>query len=466
MDLKLKAIYFAVLMMTASLAGCVSQDDYDTAVEEHEDERAEDAALIEGLQNDLSMSEANANALQAQLESLNATIEQSEADLTALQAQHSAVESSLATAEANATNLGQMVTLLEDQLAMAYSAMDVLNNTMEEFTEQYNSTMANLSAQISVMSQSTSNLSAILNSTYAAYNSALSEVSSLQSQVSSLNSTLAAKNEELANLESTNIFVSSLIIDFDSIFGTDVGDAIANESFGLKQQIYLTMKACWFVSETQFTPWDWEGTGCNELWTLLEDDLPFEMMNQSNNEKESIRYLSRVLWNETTAAQPDENFARFVATFALQALWEVNVGWSENGLYTEDSTKCWETISVGGFYDDCESVFLAWDSYSETDSQTFLNAEEGFLVGTTTDNTYDAYFCQSDVKLTISQLYSTDVTIHIYNFGTTNETLIEPDQGTWTGAVYGDNGGGVAYSFSPDSSLEIKDWSDPDSVCA
>ena len=38
MDLKLKAIYFAVLMMTASLAGCVSQDDYDTAIEEHEDE--------------------------------------------------------------------------------------------------------------------------------------------------------------------------------------------------------------------------------------------------------------------------------------------------------------------------------------------------------------------------------------------------------------------------------------------
>ena len=44
MDLKLKAIYFAVLMMTASLAGCVSQDDYDTAIEEHEDEKAEDAA--------------------------------------------------------------------------------------------------------------------------------------------------------------------------------------------------------------------------------------------------------------------------------------------------------------------------------------------------------------------------------------------------------------------------------------
>ena len=152
MKIKLKTIYIALLMMTASLAGCVSQDDYDAAIEEHEDEKAEDAALIEGLQNDLSMSEANANALQAQLDSLNATIEQSEADLIALQSQHAVAEASLAAAEANATNLGQMVTLLEDQLAMAYSAMDVLNTTMtdmqqyhnetmEEFTEQYNSTI-------------------------------------------------------------------------------------------------------------------------------------------------------------------------------------------------------------------------------------------------------------------------------------------------------------------------------------
>ena len=138
------------------------------------------------------------------MESLNATIEQSEEDLTAL-----AAEASLAAAEANATNLGQMVTLLEDQLAMAYSAMDVLNNTvadmqqyyndtMEEFSEQYNSTMANLSAQISAMSQSMSNLSATLNSTNA-YNSALSEVSSLQNQVSSLNSRLWQRMSEYPN---------------------------------------------------------------------------------------------------------------------------------------------------------------------------------------------------------------------------------------------------------------------------
>ena len=33
--------------------------------------------------------------------------------------------------------------------------------------------------------------------------------------------------------------------------------------------------------------------------------------------------------------------------------------------------------------------------------------------------------------------------------------------------VYGDNGGGVAYSFISGNSLEIKDWSDdPNGVCA
>ena len=108
---------------------------------------------------------------------------------------------------------------------------------------------------------------------------------------------------------------------------------------------------------------------------------------------------------------------------------------------------------------------MAWYSAYETDSQTFLNAEEGFLIGTTAYNTYDAYFCQSDVELTISRLLYTDVTIHIYNFGTTNETLIEPTSAT-NGVVYGDNGGGVAYSFGSGSSLEIKDWSDPNGVCA
>ena len=33
MDSKFKAIYFALLMVTVSLAGCVSQDDYDAAIE-------------------------------------------------------------------------------------------------------------------------------------------------------------------------------------------------------------------------------------------------------------------------------------------------------------------------------------------------------------------------------------------------------------------------------------------------
>ena len=468
MDSKFKAIYFALLMVTASLAGCVSQDDYDAAIEEHEEEKAEDAALIESLQNDLSTSEAYANALKAQLESLNATIEQSEEDLTALQAQHSAAEASLAAAEANATNLGQMVTLLEDQLAMAYSAMDVLNNTMtdmqqyynetmEEFSEQYNSTMANLSAQISAMGQSMSNLSATLNSTYAAYNSSLSEVSSLQGQVSSLNSALAAKNEELANLEISNNFVSSLLIDFDNQFGTDVGSAIALESFGLKQQIYLTMNACWLVN--------YGSTGsCSDLWSQLEDDLPFDIA-QSNKNQESIRYLSREMWNATTAIQPDLDLNYFASSLISQVRVDYSASWNSNGLYTEDSTKCWKTMYVSGVSEDCESVFLAWDSAYETDSQTFLNAEEGFLVGSTAYNTYDAYFCQSDVELTISDLIYTDVTIHIYNFGTNNETLIEPNSAT-NGVVYGDNGGGVAYSFISGNSLEIKDWNDPNGVCA
>lgn len=469
MDSKFKAIYFALLMITASLAGCVSQDDYDAAIEEHEDEKAEDAALIESLQNDLSTSEVYANALKAQLESLNATIEQSEADLIALQAQHSAAEASLAAAEANATNLGQMVTLLEDQLAMAYSAMDVLNNTMtdmqqyynetmEEFSEQYNSTMANLSAQISAMSQSMSNLSATLNSTYAAYNSALSEVSSLQSQVSSLNSTLAAKNELISELEFTSNFASILAIDLDERFSTDLESAINTNSFELKHQIYVTMYACWFVS-----PWS---PACLDSWYLHEDDLPFDM-SQSNDNQESIRYLSRAMWNATTAAQPDLDLNDFALHFVNEVEWRQGayVYWGNEEPYTEDSTKCWKTMYVSGVSEDCESVFLAWDLAYETGSQTFLNAEEGFLIGTTAYNTYDAYFCQSDVELTISDLLYTDVTIHIYNFGTTNETLIEPNSAT-NGVVYGDNGGGVAYSFGSGSSLEIKDWSDPNGVCA
>ena len=466
MDSKFKAIYFALLMVTASLAGCVSQDDYDAAIEEHEEEKAEDAALIESLQNDLSTSEVYANALKAQLESLNATIEQSEADLTALQAQHSAAEASLAAAEANATNLGQMVTLLEDQLAMAYSAMDGLNNTMadmqqyyndtmEEFSEQYNSTMANLSAQISAMSQSMSNLSATLNSTNAAYNSALSEVSSLQNQVSSLNSALAVKNEELAYLEMSNKFVSSWIYEFDYKYGTDVSSATTTGSFGLKHQTYLTMHACWF----QFS------TTCEDLWSHLEDDLPFDMSQTSLGE-ESIRYLSRAMWNATTATQPDGDLNDFAERLLQETEdFSSSSNWLNEEPYTEDPTKCWKTMYVSGVSQGCESVFLAWDSAYETDSQTFLNAEEGFLVGTSAYNTYDAYFCQSDVELTIIDLIYTDVTIHIYNFGATNETLIEPTSNT-IGAVYGDTGGGVAYDFGSGSSLEIKDWSDPNGVCA
>ncbi len=471
MDLKLKAIYFAVLMMTASLAGCVSQDDYDTAIEEHEDEKAEDAALIEGLQNDLSMSEANANALQAQLDSLNATIEQSEADLIALQSQHAVAEASLAAAEANATNLGQMVTLLEDQLAMAYSAMDVLNTTMtdmqqyhnetmEEFSEQYNSTMANLSAQISAMSQSMSNLSATLNSTYAAYNNALSEISSLQNQVSSLNAMLAAKNEQIENLELANSFVSSLTNDFDYKYGTDLGNAINTQTFGVKHQTYLTMNSCWFGNS--YT--------CSNLWSQLEDDLPFNW-SQNTDVRESIRYLSRAMWNETTAAQPDRDLNDFVRRFVNEVMAaEPMMTWNNNGLYTEDSTKCWKTYVIGTQVSNsgvtCESVFIAWDFDSEDEySQIFDEAEEAFLVGTTGYNTFDAYFCQSDVELTISSLSYTDVTIHIYNFGTTNETLIQPNSNT-IGAVYGDNGGGVAYSFGSGSSLDIKNWDDPNGVCA
>ena len=466
MDSKFKAIYFALLMVTVSLAGCVSQDDYDAAIEEHEEEKAEDAALIESLQNDLSTSEVYANALKAQLESLNATIEQSEEDLTALQAQNSAAEASLAAAEANATNLGQMVTLLEDQLAMAYSAMDVLNNTMadmqqyyndtlEEFSEQYNSTMANLSAQISAMSQSMNNLSATLNSTNAAYNSALSEVSSLQNQVLSLNSALAAKNEELAYLEMSSKFLSSWIYEFDYKYGTDVNSATTTGSFGLKHQTYLTMHACWFSFSTT----------CEDLWSHLEDDLPFDMSQTSLGE-ESIRYLSRAMWNATTATQPDGD----LNDFALRLIQEAedsftSTNWLNEEPYTEDPTKCWRTMYVGGANEDCESVFLAWDSSYETDSQTFLNAEEGFLLGTSAYNTYDAYFCQPDVELTIIRLLYTDVTIHIYNFGTTNETLIEPNSAT-NGVVYGDNGGGVAYDFGSGSSLEIKDWDDLNGVCA
>lgn len=466
MDSKFKAIYFALLMVTVSLAGCVSQDDYDAAIEEHEEEKAEDAALIESLQNDLSTSEVYANALKAQLESLNVTIEQSEEDLTALQAQHSAAEASLAAAKANATNLGQMVTLLEDQLTMAYSAMDVLNNTMadmqqyyndtmEEFSEQYNSTMANLSAQISAMSQSMSNLSATLNSTNAAYNSALSEVSSLQNQVSSLNSALAAKNEELANLKLSNTFVSSLATDFDNRYGTDVRSAIASESFGLKHQTYIMMNACWFV----------DYASCSDYWSQLQDDRPFEMMSQSNDERESIRYLSREIWNETTAAQPEDDLTNFVNNFVQQARTSDNTDWEKEDNYAENSTKCWKSMYLSNAEEDCESVFLAWEFSYQSHSQTFLNAEEGFLVGTSAYNTYHAYFCQSDVELTISDLLYTDVTIHIYNFGATNETLIEPTSNT-IGAVYGDNGGGVAYSFGSGSSLEIKDWSDPNGVCA
>lgn len=464
MDLKLKAIYFTLLMMTASLAGCVSQDNYDTAVEEHEDEKAEDALLIEGLQDNLSMSEANANALQAQLESLNATIGQSEADLIALQSQHAVAEASLAAAEANATNLGQMVTLLEDQLAMAYSAMDVLNTTMtdmqqyhnetmEEFTEQYNSTMANLSAQISAMSQSMSNLSATLNSTYAAYNSAQSEISALQSQVSNLNTTLAAKNEELENLEFANSFLSSLTTDFDGKWGTDLTNAVNTRTFEVKHQIYLTINACW----------DGSPSTCRDLWSQVEDDLPFNM-NQSNDEKESIRYLSREMWNATTAAQSDTDLNDFA--LRLSYVVESDMGtWNEGDWYTEDPTKCWRVTYVSGANEGCESVFLAWDLAYSTDSQIFEEAEEGFLIGTTASNTYDAYFCQSDVELTISRLLYTDVTIHIYNFGTTNETLIESTSNTF-GAVYGDNGGGVAYSFGSGSSLDIKNWDDPNGVCA
>ena len=146
------------------------------------------------------------------------------------------------------------------------------------------------------------------------------------------------------------------------------------------------------------------------------------------------------MWNATTAAQPDLDLNDFARSFVDEVKFDSNVYWGNEELYTEDSTKCWKTMYKAGF---CESVFLAWDLAYETDSQTFLNAEEGFLIGTTAYNTYDAYFCQSDVELTISRLLYTDVTIHIYNFGTTNETLIEPNSAT-NGVVYGDNGGGVA----------------------
>ena len=55
------------MMITVSLAGCVSQDDYDAAIEEHEEEKAEDAANILCSNTTLVRANKYANALKAQM---------------------------------------------------------------------------------------------------------------------------------------------------------------------------------------------------------------------------------------------------------------------------------------------------------------------------------------------------------------------------------------------------------------
>ena len=90
---------------------------------------------------------------------------------------------------------------------------------------------------------------------------------------------------------------------------------------------------------------------------------------------------------------------------------------------------------VSGVSEDCECVLALGFSLRDRFSNILECRGRLSLVGSTAYNTYDAYFCQSDVELTISDLIYTDVTIHIYNFGTNNETLIEPNSAT-NGSVW------------------------------
>ena len=174
------ALLFCLMIITLPLAGCI--DGQDTL----------DDSVVTELENQITMQDDKIAELEAEIANLTVENQLALADLAVVQSTLQATQTSLEFAQSNITMHETVISSLEIERDNANAQISILNELMNNMSDQSNETSENMTLQISELNQHINNLSSMLNESNDRHQENISLVNSYSQQISSLNNQLVA----------------------------------------------------------------------------------------------------------------------------------------------------------------------------------------------------------------------------------------------------------------------------------
>ena len=200
---KAKALLFSLLMIAASLAGCMGGED-----------TTNDSTVSE-LENEVAMQDDKIAELELEVENLESQHQDAMAEITTIQFTLQTTQTSLNSAEANTTMHLADISLLESEKNIANSEILMLNELIINMSDQSNETIDDFITQIVELNQNLSSLSSLLNQSYLQLQENATLVSQLTAECQALQSALTQANNTIATLQTgwsiANSTIASLI---------------------------------------------------------------------------------------------------------------------------------------------------------------------------------------------------------------------------------------------------------------
>ena len=377
-------------MIASSLAGCMGTDD-----------STDDSAVAE-LENEITMQDDKIAELEAEIANLTIENQQALANLAAVQLTLQSTQTSLQSAQANTTMHESVISSLETERDNANAQISILNELMNNMSDQSNETFENMTLQISELNQHISNLSSILNESYVRHQENSTLAASYLSQIQSLNLELQELNQHwieiIQRLDPQLAEQRILEIHQESgVEGLILGDVYEDYDYGdgFSNEISWEGNSLIYLSNFDFNVTDWDGSeymiecGGPEF----QYDMSCVIFDNSSFHYSIVGEYDGASLNHTDFSFSEGTYLRFRYTNMIHAVFahsEFQSGWFNNAdlTYTDFNNVTFTMFSApNGYRNDFSNSNLSYSNFNDASlyGLTFANADltGATFIGTT-----------------------------------------------------------------------------------
>ena len=367
-------------MITLPLAGCIDRED------------TVDDSVVTELENQITMQDDKIAELEAEIANLTIENQQALADLAAVQLTLQTTQTSLQSAQANTTMHESVISSLETERDNANAQISILNELMNNMSDQSNETFENMTLQISELNQHISNLSSMLNESHTRHQENSTLATGYLSQIQSLNLQLQELNQHwieiIQRVDPQPAEQRILEIHEESeVEGLVLGNGWDEYEYGdgFSNEMSWEGDGLIYLSNSDFNATDWDGS--EYMIECHGSEGGHDHMSCVIFDNSSFRYSIIEKFDGASLNYTDFSFSkgthlRFRNTNMIHAVFahsEFQTGWFNNAdlTYTDFNNVTFTMFNPNGAYrNDFSNSNLSYSNFNDASlyGLTFANA--------------------------------------------------------------------------------------------